>query len=276
MKSNLLSLLILFLISSCATVKFYEDANLTKESGIEFYSSKPYLLVERKPAKDIAIKSTIIYLPDMVSPKYAKLKPGFGSSDLKLNLSNGIITSYGVVTDSKVPETITALTGVLGTTGTTAKALAEIFKANSETAEQSRDASNMGAAAEIIRGVISDVEKMDDKDMFSTNQQSILESTLSNLKTQQIEINSRSKKQIPKIINELDEIIDNLNSIKIESDSDKAKDMNTKLSANINEISMVREMLQPKQKIPEPTFELYEIVIKKNKTELKLVKFPEK
>jgi len=98
MKINLFSLLTLIFLSGCATVKFYDDDKLTQESGIEFYSAKPYLLIERKPSKDLALKSTIIYLPDIGSPKYAKIKPGLGSSDLKLNLSNGgcyyILWSY--------------------------------------------------------------------------------------------------------------------------------------------------------------------------------------
>ncbi|MEL6719678.1 MAG: hypothetical protein AAFO82_16725 [Bacteroidota bacterium] len=280
MKVNLLSLLILTLLSSCATVKFYDDAELSKESGIEFYSAKPYLLVERKLAKDIALKSTIIYLPDMGKPKYAKLKPGFGSSDLKLSLSNGIITSYGVTSDSKIPETITALTGVLGATGTTYKSFAEaidILKGDDEdVAEQAGDVASMQKAKTIIDAVISDFESMKDSDLLTSKQKSDFNSALSFLKTQNNEINKLSVKQIPKIVTELDKIIKAFKAFKIGSESDKAKDFKAKLATNISELSKARELLQPKKKASEPTFELYEIVITKDKTELKKVELPKK
>ena len=34
------------LLSGCATVKVYSDAGLKNETGLRFYTLKPYLLVE--------------------------------------------------------------------------------------------------------------------------------------------------------------------------------------------------------------------------------------
>jgi hypothetical protein len=42
-----------------------------------------------------------------------KIKPRIGTNDVKLTLTNGILTSYGLTTDTKIPETITAVTGLL-------------------------------------------------------------------------------------------------------------------------------------------------------------------
>jgi hypothetical protein len=132
---------LLFLLGSCANVKFYSASlnsdgsikNLNK-TGLRVYTAKPYLLVEYntppdkdtaskadpKAAKDKAakidtlmVKTSIIYLPDLQNPQYIKLTPGLGSSDLKIALANGILTSYGLTTDTKIPETITAVTGLV-------------------------------------------------------------------------------------------------------------------------------------------------------------------
>ncbi len=117
---------IFLLSSSCATVKFY-DSSSKKETGIKVYSAKPYILVEytkipsaqgpkksKTPSEDsLTIKTSIIYLPDLVNPQYIKIKPGIGSNDLKLTMTDGILTSYGLTTNTKIPETITAATGLL-------------------------------------------------------------------------------------------------------------------------------------------------------------------
>lgn len=284
MKSkNLLVIFWLLILSSCATVKFYDDAKLTKESGIEFYPPKPYLLVERKPAKDVALKSSIIYLPDFTKPKYAKLQAGFGSNDLKLSLSNGIITSYGITTDSKVPETITALTGVLSATGTTYKSFAEAIdllsgedEEDTEPVEESGDVTSMQKAKTILDAVITDIDGIKDSDLLTTNQKNEIKNALGILKLQVIEINKLLVKQIPSIVFEINKTTKILNAIKISSESDNAKDFKDKLSRNIKEIGKGIELMQPKKKAVASTFELYEIIIADGSTTLKRVKLPKK
>jgi len=45
-----------------------------------------------------------------------KLKPGWwGTSDLSVTLSNGMISQVGQKVDLKIPETITAIAGLAGT-----------------------------------------------------------------------------------------------------------------------------------------------------------------
>ena len=108
-----LSLGISLFLSGCATVKFYNDPGLKNETGIRVYSPKPYLLVEYQVTKTVALKTSIVYLPDLSDPQYIKIKPGIGSSALKLELENGILTSYGLTTDTKMPETIGKITDLL-------------------------------------------------------------------------------------------------------------------------------------------------------------------
>ncbi|MCX6226755.1 MAG: hypothetical protein NTV01_18745 [Bacteroidia bacterium] len=101
------------LLTSCATVKFYNDESLKNETGLRVYSSKPYLLVEYMGTKTVSLKTSIVYLPDMASPQFIRIKPGIGSSALKLELNNGMLTSYGLTTDTKIPETLGKITDLL-------------------------------------------------------------------------------------------------------------------------------------------------------------------
>jgi len=108
-------------ITSCASVE-YKDDNNDDVKGIKTYSSKPYLLVERnysqtKKGEENAtkgeIKTTLISLPDIENPIYLKEKSGLGSSELSFTLENGMIKTYGSKADSKIPETITSVAGLI-------------------------------------------------------------------------------------------------------------------------------------------------------------------
>ena len=101
------------LLSGCATVKIYTDAELKTETGLRYYTLKPYLLVEYLANKDNTVKTSIVYLPDLSSPQYIKLKPGIGSSELKMTFSNSSLESYGVATDSQLPESMAAFADIL-------------------------------------------------------------------------------------------------------------------------------------------------------------------
>jgi len=100
-------------ICGCATVKVYSDAGLKNETGLRFYTLKPYLLVEYMAEKDNTVKTSVVYLPDLSSPQFMVLKPGIGSSELKMTLKNSALESYGVVTDSQLPESMSAFADIL-------------------------------------------------------------------------------------------------------------------------------------------------------------------
>ena len=55
------------LLTGCATVKVYSDAELKNETGLRFYTLKPYLLVEYMAEKDNTVKTSVVYLPDLAS-----------------------------------------------------------------------------------------------------------------------------------------------------------------------------------------------------------------
>jgi hypothetical protein len=109
--------LVLCLIAGCASVNFYTSPNLTGKTGLKYYNVKPYLLVELNATKDNSVKTSVIYLPDMANPGYIAVKPGFGSSELKVALTNGYISSVGLLNESKIPESMDAIAALLSKSG---------------------------------------------------------------------------------------------------------------------------------------------------------------
>jgi hypothetical protein len=118
--------------TSCASVKFYTDESLKKETGLCVYPPKPYLLVEHGTSKTVNLKATIVYLPDLTEPRFLRFRPGIGSSSVKVELEDGMLKSYGLTTDTKVPETIDKLSSLFSRS---ASAIGDLT--NNKTAEAS-------------------------------------------------------------------------------------------------------------------------------------------
>jgi hypothetical protein len=104
-------------LSGCASVNFYTGSDLTGKTGLKYYNVKPYLLVEPNATKDNSVKTSVIYLPDLANPNYLAIKPGFGSSELKVALTNGSLSSVGLLNESKIPESINSLAALLSKSG---------------------------------------------------------------------------------------------------------------------------------------------------------------
>jgi hypothetical protein len=269
---------IALLSSGCAAVRFYNDSGLTSETGIEFFSPKPYLLVEMSPAKDVAIKTTIFYLPDRGNPHYAKLKPGFGTSDLKLSLENGILTSVGLNSDSKIPESVTALSGIISGVGTSFKSITDglnVLKVKETEKEQSGDVRGMKDAEKIINAVVTDLEKeiKNDYDFLSKNQKSTLSSICDSLRTISSELNQYRPKDIPLISVKLDNVMTFITDIRTSSEKKEAKEYNAKIDTLKREIENSRNKIMPVIKDEKPSIVIYEILNEKGITLLKQVNF---
>jgi hypothetical protein len=102
-----------FALTGCASVKFYSDPGLKNETGLRYYTLKPYLLLEYKAEKDNTVKTTVVYLPDLSDPQYIVLRPGIGASEIKMTFANSALESYGVVTESQLPESLEAFAAML-------------------------------------------------------------------------------------------------------------------------------------------------------------------
>jgi hypothetical protein len=105
--------LIILVLTGCAPVKFYSNPGLTENSGLKYYTVKPYLQVEKDPANNSVVKATVIYLPDLANPQYLVIKDGLGSRKVDLKLIDGSINTLGVATDPKIAETIDALAALI-------------------------------------------------------------------------------------------------------------------------------------------------------------------
>jgi hypothetical protein len=109
-------------LTSCAHISFHEPSDPKRNIGVEYYKPKLYLLLTQMKE---GYKADILTLPDLAQPRYALLHPGYGSSNLSLKLSNGILTDVGQTVDTKIPETITALGSLASAGGGLAKLAAE-------------------------------------------------------------------------------------------------------------------------------------------------------
>lgn len=91
------------LSSGCAGLDFGEE-------GLLYFEPIPYLFVSVN--KECVSTATITSVPG--SPKRVKFDRGFGSAELSVSLADGMLTSVGQKTDSKIPEAITSIAS-LGT-----------------------------------------------------------------------------------------------------------------------------------------------------------------
>jgi pectin methylesterase-like acyl-CoA thioesterase len=121
MKNALLKLIsgvFILAFTGCTSVQFYSNPELTKKSGLKYYTVKPYLEVERETVNNSIVKATILYLPDLENPQYIAVKDGLGSKKLDLKLADGVITTFGMETDPKIAESVAALAGLVSKTAT--------------------------------------------------------------------------------------------------------------------------------------------------------------
>ena len=141
------------LLTGCATVKIFSDAGLKNETGLRFYTLKPYLLVEYLAEKDKTVKTSVIYLPDLSDPQFMVLKPGVGSSELKMAFKNSALESYGVAVDSQLPESMEAFAAMLSKSAYAAQAFEGAPPyASSEEGELPTDPGSSFRLFEIITG----------------------------------------------------------------------------------------------------------------------------
>lgn len=121
MKNSLLKLIscaFILAFTGCSSVQFYSNPELTKKSGLKYYTVKPYLQIERETINNNITKATILYLPDLENPQYIVLKDGIGSKKLDVKLTEGTINTFGLDSDPKIAESVAALTALVSKTAT--------------------------------------------------------------------------------------------------------------------------------------------------------------
>jgi len=92
-------------LTGCSSLEF--DA---RGPGLTYFEPVPYLAVSK--TADCKVTASIFLLPG--AKKTLAFHSGYGSADLSATLAGGMLQSVGQKTDTKVPETITAVAGLAG------------------------------------------------------------------------------------------------------------------------------------------------------------------
>ena len=116
MKNTLLAMLFsatLFVFAGCAPVQFYSNNGSTEETGLKYYTTKPFLHVERDPETSRIVKATVLYLPDLSNPQYMVIRDGLNSRKINLKFKDGSIDTFGYTSTGKVGESVDALAALI-------------------------------------------------------------------------------------------------------------------------------------------------------------------
>ncbi len=115
------SLLVCAALNGCATIEISKvTPNQSNVDGLRFYRPDLYLLVTADAADPSGkgLQTSVISLPNKNEEYILRHKSGIGSTELSATLEGGWnLTQLGTTVDTKVPETITGVAGVLGTVG---------------------------------------------------------------------------------------------------------------------------------------------------------------
>jgi hypothetical protein len=118
----------LITVTGCARVQIKHVSATDTSGGIHFCEPRPYLLVSKTLKKDDKGNSTeeftssILWFPDYSRRYVVKIKGGWGTVDGSVKLIDGWkLDSLGAKTDSKIPETIASITGLVKEAGALAK-----------------------------------------------------------------------------------------------------------------------------------------------------------
>lgn len=250
------------ILCGCAGVTFYSDAALKTQTGIPIYAPKPYLLVARTGAKDKPVDISVVYLNDPQKVIYADPRSGFGSSNLTLALTNGQMTSFGQQTDTKIPELITSLSGLLTSRATASKTDAEAAQIRSTIGKTQQAASTTTEAGNKIAAIASDMAARFPKLKGLTDEE--LQTVKSSAQALQIAGHDLSDAsnviKAPKLFADVKAQIDALGKIPSTATAGTPRAASLDLiQAWITQLSKHVDSAQPEKEEP-PAFELYEIV----------------
>lgn len=250
---------------------FYENADLSgKKTGIKFYSPKPYLLVARTENKEKPVDVQVIYLPDLAKPMYAAPRAGLGSADISVALQNGMLTSFGAKSDSRIPEMLAALGGLDQAIATASKTRRE----RDLLAEQAADSETLDAAAAQLAGIQSDLARTATKTNELTTQEiRTLHSADAKL-AENISIltGPAAEQSLAQVLKGLTAVSKSLGDVSIGRDAIPRTTAGDEVKRAKDELDKVIANISPQEQEP-PVFVLYEIDNSAGTTRLKQVDF---
>ncbi len=107
-----LLLVMLAMLTGCASVVVKKIPTGSTMDGIHFYRPAPYLMVSSDASKELQFK--IVWMPDKSEEYIIQAKPGLGSVSFNPTLENGWnLTGLNATVDTKTAEILTALPGLI-------------------------------------------------------------------------------------------------------------------------------------------------------------------
>ncbi len=100
MKRLVESFAVVSFLTGCAGVTFGPEST----SALTYYDPKPYLFIST--TTDCVSTATILSIPE--TKRGVTFNSGYGTADLSITLSGGMITAVGQKTDTKIPETLSS------------------------------------------------------------------------------------------------------------------------------------------------------------------------
>jgi hypothetical protein len=116
MKRLVASLAAVSSLTGCAGLTFGPEST----NALTYYDPKPYLFISTNA--DCVSTATIISVPE--TRKGVSFNSGYGTADLSITLSGGMITAVGQKTDSKIPETLSSVASLATAVGAAARSAA--------------------------------------------------------------------------------------------------------------------------------------------------------
>lgn len=275
----LLFILVAICTSGCAKVRFFSDSALTTETGLRFYTAKPYLLLARTGAKEKPVDVSVVYLPDLQNPQYAYYRAGLGANTLTVALANSIPTSYGQTTDVKLPETLSAIGSLVSAAAGVPALLAggDKLRAEAKNLREEASAEEIRQAATMVTAVAADLRQLE-KLMGAKLNKLVREEVLklaSELDGVAAALGS------PKAPTELDAIASRLRAVVDETrwkplehtaTTNDPVDVAARFKQDRDQLQAALQLIAPSMpKPPEVAFELYEIIQTAGTTELRRV-----
>jgi hypothetical protein len=260
------------LLSGCAGVKLYKEETFKNQTGLKFYYPKPYLLVERNGAKDVPLKTTLLFLPDLTNPVYVKIIRGMGSNAFSLALANGALSTYGLTTDSKVPETIAAAGGLLTGAGGLLSGIAA-NKAGGDV-EQAASVKDLQLVQPIVDKAKADLDNaITFPDFITVAQKDAWKATQTEIQNTKklVDAMDPAPATIKKIIESLDKLTELLTQAQCKQETAACKNFNSRPASLVDQLNKAKGILQPKENTNMATFELYEIITDKGAMTYKLI-----
>ncbi len=98
MKRLVESFAVVLSLTGCAGLTFGPEST----NSLTYYEPRPYLFISTNA--DCVSAATIISVP--ATKRGVSFNSGYGTADLSVTMSGGMITSVGQKTDSNIPETL--------------------------------------------------------------------------------------------------------------------------------------------------------------------------